>query len=320
MAYVPLFRRRVREIALLAETTNGTFNAPNSTGTDSVILPINPTLTWAFESNDRNVVTTDLSTFPAVVGKTAMELSFDVELRRTGATTSETSDQWMRIVRACGLVITNPSSNIVIKPTSKSSDEVTLSAYVYLGSSGSTSYRVSLRGLAGDLSADHENGKPSILHVKLMGVFQAVSSAGTVNTVTQQSTVPTAFLAPTFTFNAVASRISKFAWALNNEVVQREDVNSTGGILHYAVVGRKPTFSFNPEVALTGTQDFHTLMSAGTQCAVAFNIQSSTLTFAAAAAQITSIADGDRNGIAVFDCSGNLNRSTGDDEITITAA
>jgi hypothetical protein len=314
-----VYKRRIRELALKVETAPGTFNAPATDGTESKILLLNnPTATWDFEAHDRDIQTTDLSQFPAIIGKTRMRLTFDVEMRRSES--SITPDQWMLILRAGGLKLTAPASNCVYTTSSEYSTDTHLSAYAYLGSSGAATQRVALKGIQANLSGDHVVGQASILHVELFGVYNGFSSAGAVNSVTHETAVPSAFLGKTFTFGAFAAKISRFGWALNNVVVEREDVSAAEGVICYVITGRNPTFTMDPEAEPTGTFDFNGRFLAGTTSAVAFNIHSTTLSLAAPAAQITALDDLDRNGLVCFGLSGKLCRSSGDDELVITAA
>lgn len=311
-----VYKRRIRELALKAEVTPGTFNAPATDGTESkILLRGNPTVAWDFEAHERDIVTTDLSQFPAIIGKTRMKLTFDIELRRTG--TGATTDQWMLILEAAGLLKAG-AGPVTYTSSSEFSTDKTLSAYCYIGSSGTASVRVALKGIAADLSFEHVVGQPSIAHVTLFAVYNGFSTAGAVNSVSHEATVPSAFLGVTFTYGAFAAKISRFGWALGNDVQEREDVNAAEGVLHYVIVGKNPTFSMDPEIEPTGTYDFNGDFAAGTTRAVAFNIQGSALTFSAPKAQITGLDDLDRNGLACLGVSGKLNRNAGDDEIVIT--
>lgn len=314
-----VYKRRIRELALKAEVTPGTFLAPAVDGTESkILLRGNPTVEFDHEANERDIQTTDLSPFPAIIGKTRVRATFDVEMRRTGATT--TPDQWMLLLQAGGFLKTTPASNCVYTTSSELSNDTFLSAYAYLGSSGTASVRVAMMGCVADLSGEHVVGQASIMHVVLHGVFNGFSTGGAVAAVSHEATVPSAFLGVTFTFGAFAAKISRFRWAMNNEIAEREDASASAGVIHYVIVGRKPTFEMDPEIEPTGTFDFHARFLAGTTNAIAFNIQSSQLTFAAPVAQITALTDLDRNGLACLGVSGMLCRSSGDDEIVITKA
>jgi len=309
---------RIFELAGKVESTKGTFNAPAVDGTESKFLVKNAQLFADFEAHDRNVMTTDMSKFPAVIGKTPMRMTFDLEMRRTATAASE--DQWNNLMRICGFVGTNPASNLVLKPSSKHSDHSCMSFYVYVGSTGTASMRYAMKGCAGTVRGVHQNGETSLLSFEIWGVYNGFSTAGAVNSVTHEATKPSAFLAPTLTLDSFAAKVARFAWDVGNEVVAREDVNAAEGILHFLIVNRNVTFETDPEFEATGTKDWNGMFLAGTEFAVAFNIQGANLTFSAPKALIKSMGIGERNGIRVAELTGDLNRSSGDDEIVITKA
>lgn len=315
------YKERIQELALKIEAANGTFLAPATDGTESKVLMVgDPTIEWQFDVHERQTASTDQSQFPALIGRTIMQLTFDVEMRRTG--TGATADQWMQALQAAAMVKTSPATNAVYKPSSKFSDQVCLSGYAYIGSSGTAGIRVALKGMACNLGGEHAVGQRSLLHVTMFAVYSGFSTAGAVNSVTHETTKPSVFLSPSFTFGGVAVKISRFAWDLGNDVQPREDVNEASGVLHFFVANRAPTWEADPEFEPTGTLDFNALLLAGTESAVAFNIQGSNLTFAAPAAQIKSLRKANRNGLAIAQISGPLNRGSagGDDEIVITKA
>lgn len=311
-----VFLARIGEVAAKVETTKGTFNAPATDGSESKLLLHNVTLESNFQIEGRPITHTDLSTFPALVGKAPMMLRAQMELRRTNSGT--TADKWMELFQAGGWVITNPSSNTVLKPSSKHSDHKNLSIYAYEGSSGTATIRWALRGCAvkiGDITG--VVGRAVMVDVEIHGVYNGITTGGAVNSVTHESAKPPTFLSAAFTYNAVAAKISRFVCNLNTDVQERESVSSSEGIEHFVVVDRAPTFEMDPEAEPTGTQTYIADEINGVERAIAFDV-GSTISVAIPKAQITRHVHGVRNGLRTWELSGQMNRDSGDDEIVIT--
>lgn len=311
-----VYLARIKELALKAEGIKGTFNAPATNGTESKFLVHNLTLESNFQVEGRPITTTDLSKFPALVGKLPMTIRGQLELRRTN--TDVTEDQWMLLFKAGGWKSTL-AGGVTLTNSSKHSDHITLSCYAYEGSSGTNSVRFALRGCAvklGDIAS--VVGRATMVDFEMMGVYNGLSTAGAVNTVTHEAQRPQTFLNAGFTYNSVGSKISRFSFNMGTDVQERESVNSAEGIDHFVVVDRDPTFEFDPEIEPTGTVNYHGDLLAGTERAIAYTVQAApAITVSIPKAQITSINHGNRNGLAVYECRGQMNRNSGDDEVSI---
>jgi hypothetical protein len=159
------------------------------------------------------------------------------------------------------------------------------------------------------------------------GSFALKPTDDVLNTVTHEGAVPGIFQGVTLTYAATAIRASTFALRLGNVISPREDVRSDEGILHYAVTDRAPTIEIDPEKEAISTLDFAIDDLLGTEVAIAWvftqpaanSINARTFTFSAPKAQIKTCAEGERNGLSIYNLTLGCNRSAeaGDDEFSL---
>ena len=123
----------------------------------------------------------------------------------------------------------------------------------------------------------------------------------------------------TFTLATESIKISKFALDMGCEVIPRHDVDAAGGIAYYAITDYDSVLSIDPEADLIAGYDYYGAWLALTEAAVSLALTdgTDTVTFTLPKVQYRELKEGDRNGIAIYELTGQCNHSAGNDSVAI---
>ena len=176
-------------------------------------------------------------------------------------------------------------------------------------------------GAMGNVKIFFKSGEPVRAEFEFTGVWIAPVDASILT-----PTFPTAkaprFSGGTFTLASIAQKCTEITFDSGNTIEIRADGNSTNGLHSAIITARSAKITSDPEAALVATQDYHGLMLASTESAIALSAGSSgnRLQLAAPKAQVVKCSPADRSGIATNSIEFQLNRSVsaGDDEFSIT--
>jgi len=149
------------------------------------------------------------------------------------------------------------------------------------------------------------------------------TDAALLTGVTYGDEVPPAFMAAGLTIDSYAALIGKLEIRSQNKIALRPDMNSTSGHKSAVITGRRPVMTFDPEETLVATYAFYTkLRTAGNLTAgLEFTIGATAgniIAVAAGAVQYMKVNPADVNGWRTLGIDCALNRTSGDDEWTIT--
>ena len=106
-------------------------------------------------------------------------------------------------------------------------------------------------------------------------------------------------------------------------ITPRLDVDAVGGIAHYQITDYDgPILEVDAEADKVAGYDFNGIWLAGTTGAVSLEVTDGTdkVTFAIPKFQYREIPEGDRDGIQIYNVTGQCNHDSGDDCLVITAA
>jgi hypothetical protein len=181
-----------------------------------------------------------------------------------------------------------------------------------------------LKGCRGKVKFAFKSGEPVLLDFDFQGVEAGVSDTAFLAGISYETTKPPVFLNAQFLVDDYSAKIGEMDIDIANVLAARDDVNDPQGILSFAVTGRNVSGSFNPEIVLCATHDFHSKWFSGTEMIVDFTVGSvlgNKFRFYIPRAQYAKIDDEDRDGLQLAKSSFNLNGSllNGDDELTILA-
>jgi hypothetical protein len=97
-------------------------------------------------------------------------------------------------------------------------------------------------------------------------------------------------------------------------------MTAEGGIAHYLITDFDTTLKIDPEADLVAGHNYNGLWLAGTPAAVALTVinANDSFAFAIPVYQYKDIPEADREGIAIYDITGQCLHSSGNDSVTIT--
>ena len=305
---MPLIEART-QIAAKKETAEGT--AETLSASDA-FLAANVKFTPNFAMGERKNVSSSLSPWASIPGVRSAKLEFDVELKGSG--TAGTAPALGNLLKACGLGETVDSGkSVTYAPASSSISSLTLAAY-------QDGIIKKIWGARGNVSLKLENGAPGWLHFEFTGADFSVTDGTMLSGVTYESTKPPAFLSATFSIDSYSALIGLLEINMNNEVNLRKDANSNSGYKSAVITGRKPTMTMDPEHVTVATYDFFGKLRSGNEGSLSLVLGSTAgniCTIKAPKVQYINISDDVRDGIRSLGITCQLNRSSGDDEISI---
>ena len=305
---MPLIEART-QIAAKKETVEG---AAETLSASDAFLAANVKFTPNFAMGERKNVSSSLSPWASIPGVRSAKLEFDVELKGSG--TAGTAPALGNLLKACGLGETVDSGkSVTYAPASSSISSLTLAAY-------QDGIIKKIWGARGNVSLKLENGAPGWLHFEFTGADFSVTDGTMLSGVTYESTKPVAFLSATFSIDGYSALIGVLEINMNNEVNLRKDANSDSGYKSAVITGRKPTMTMDPEHVTVATYDFFGKLRSGNEGSLSLVLGSTAgniCTIKAPKVQYINISDDVRDGIRSLGITCQLNRSSGDDEISI---
>jgi len=181
-----------------------------------------------------------------------------------------------------------------------------------------------ITGARGNVKFTLKAGQPVMMEYAFQGVEGGITDTALLTGVTYETPIPPAFLSALFSIDAVSAKVGELEIDIGNKLAGRDDINSARGILSYLITDRETLGSFNPEMSLVASHDFHSKWFGGTEMILDFQVGSTTgnkFRFYAPKAQYTKVDDEDRDGLQLAKCAFDFNGtvSPGDDELSILA-
>jgi len=299
-----LTRKRVIKVKL--ESTKG-----EQIATDQAILvfdlAINPTS--PFEARKGTGLYRGDSEV-GVLGERSGVCTFSCEMRGNGSSGMEAG--LAILLQACGLKKTLE----VYQVHSTHTDDETITIDVW-----ESGVKKSLVGASGNVTFEGETGKRMICNFEFIGRWIAPIDEA-LPAYVPSTTAPMLLQAGVFTLATESIMIGKFSLNMGNNVVLRMDVDGAGGIAYAMITDYEPLISIDPEADLVAGYDYHGAWLAGTEAAVSLAINDGTdkVTFTLPKVQYRDIKEGDREGIQIYDITGQCNHSSGNDSVKLEAA
>lgn len=303
------------------ETSQGTYVAPTNVSASNTgyFYAEGVDIQLVSENIERNYNRSTLDPVSIVKGKKSATLKFKCELLHSGADTEQSVIK--TLFEACGMIHGGASDFFLPISTAPSN---------FSGASKSCSFLVNkdgmvhkLKGCVGNFKLILEAGKIAMLEFDFKGLvegstFGTASAIGTIYYANNGSGVTNAVQkSSAFAFNSITDFIvPKIDIDMGNEIVERLNIEASQGIEGYALIGRKPTMNVSIEAPLTST-DVIGFFESGTEAAA--SVDAIDYLFEMPKAQVISANYTDIGGILGHDISFQLNTSSGDDCIKITA-
>ena len=306
-------------IGIKTETTQGT-SIDSSFGATDYILAMDVEIKPVIELNERDYFRTSLDRLAHVVGKKYSTVKFKTEVKGSGTAGTAYAPLGAALM-ACGFTETvSASTSVTYTPTS------TPASGSYYGPGKSctiTVYKDGIKhicaGSMGTVKFSFEAGKIAFAEFDFQGLYTAASVASNPTT-TFLATLPPIISAATMTLNGDSSNhiAGKMEVDVSNSIAQRDDVNSSGGLLGFMITGRSPKGSIDPEAQTSDdVWDDFILGTSGSSDMVVGATGGNIITFTMPKTQYSDVSYADRSGILVYNANLVFNQNTGDDWITI---
>lgn len=302
---MPLGTRR-RVLAAKAEATPGT--AETVDATNAKIMTYGLTMQSTAEVEQREADGAAAGSYTGVRGPQPGTCSFEVDVRGKGAT--GLPDWASVLLPACRMSL----STATFSPQEALASAGTVTLVCYEDGLIKT-----LHGAMGTWKLKAAAGKIGKIEFNFQGIFSVAVADGSILSPTHETAIPPIVGSGACTFGGITPLMSSLEIDYANSLVTRPAPNARG-IVHAVAIRGVPKFSMDPEAVLVATQAPFADMFAGTTRALSVVIGSAaqnTVTFSIPYGQLTSVNEGDRNGLVTHAVQGFAAKSTGSDEITI---
>lgn len=306
---------------LLAKEESVYGSDPTPTVADNAIQAENIKIDYKGDVHERNYNRSNLSPVAPVIGKRWIEISFDVEIKGSGS--AGTAPKLGDLLEACGFSeAVSVGSSVTYTPSSGTMKSITVYVYDIPDTGSARLHKVT--GARGEVGFELTAGQIAKAKFKFQGIYNAVTDIAAPSAPTFESSIPPIVQSASFTLNAITTLVVQ---AMNidmgNDVIQSDDISSSGGLSKVLISSRKPAGKFAPEAVTVATYGYWADWIAATQRALSVVVGTAAgnkCTISAPKVTIDNISEAERNNIRTdeiaFRCSGN----SGNDEISLVFA
>lgn len=293
-----------------AEVTYNTDPTPD--GTNDAMLVTAPDLRVEGEMLTRDYVKASLSPLGHVIGKKKCTLSFETELKGSGA--AGTAPETGVLFRACGMDETIVAvTSVTYDPLSDAQESCTF--YVFLDG-----LRHVITGCRGSYSIDMMAGQFGKVTWNFEGRYVTPTDVA-LPSITVDTTLPQIIQSSSFTVNSYAAVINALTFDIANTIGAPGDVNSADGYGELRITARDSQGSIDPESTLIATHDFWTDWEDATPRAISITIGATAGNICdidIGQAVYREIGYGDREGVRTYEIPFTAAESaSANDEISI---
>lgn len=313
-----MFKTMQKILLVKEESEYGTDPTPtlaaNAVDAESIVV------NYVGEVLERALQRETMSPPGAKLGKRSIEVSFSCELKGSGSL--GVAPALGDLLEACGFAESvDAGSSVVYAPASTGHKSVTI--YVYDVQVDTGNWRLhKITGARGNVNVVMEAGQIARLDFTLKGKYNAMTDVSDPGSATYEETDGPVVESSAFTLNSVSTLVVQSVNVdMGNDVQERPDINTAGGIKGFVIGKRRPQGSFNPEAVLAATYDFRGDWAAATERAlsvVAGSVAGNKITITAPKVTIDGINEEDRNGVRVDTMPFKCGKDSGDDELVLT--
>lgn len=322
----PLLTRKSL-IVMEVESAYGTDATPQAT-TGGLLTTV-PSMSIDSQVLDRIMITGTLSPTQPVMGRTLTNISFQTELKSQNEILDGVSSNPLELNPLLRMAGFKPTYTVETSAPGSNDGYVTYNLVdgvtnpfesVTLDFFSGNQVKHKIRGAYANLNMEFAAGNYPIINAEVKGLYDAPTDA-TSSTPGYATDIPRMSESLALAFGAVTGLVIRsFSINLNNEIIERPDVNSAEGTKGLRISGRRPTASFVIEKELMATWNPYTAMKAGTTYALTFTHGSTAgqkILVTIPKFTLTGISESDDNGIAMWNIDGLCARTTADDELTL---
>lgn len=309
-----------RHIAVKIEPTPGTDAVPADA--DVIAPAYGIEYTAAIEMFEREVLQASFSRITQVAGERSATITFSTEVKGSGTAGTPPANLDAPL-RGCGFAVTNvPVTSDTYDLASSALEAVTVE--IRESSQGAEARSQKIVGARGTVAFEAVKGDIVLANFTFTGKYVTPLDTAITQFVSPSITpLPEAFLGAAISFQSVGTlKMQTVSLDVGNTVVLRNDANDTTGNTMAEITSRAPVGSVDPEIELVATLDFYTQLETNQEGALTYTLGATAgniTTITAPAAQITGLAEGDRDGIRIATLDLQLGQSVaaGDDELSL---
>jgi hypothetical protein len=293
---MPLITRRT-QIAIETATAYG--STPSFSAADVVSTEIyDPVFTIQSEQFERNTAREFVGSVQSIPGSTLGDMAFGMDLVNLGQATAPPVD---KPLKACGLTVTGGTNAAWVYTPSQTPNTFASAGPVLLYAQQMEDGRrkVLSEGM-GTFTLTLQRGQPGVFAWQFQGnVLTAPTDAAIYSPVTRTTQLPLPFQNATVEWNgtAIPECVNSVTFDLGAEVSMLPCVGTANGYEGGIVTNFLPTISIEIDAPLVATDPIYTDYINGTLRE--FLVSFGGFTLQAFYAQITAIAEGDRNGVRI---------------------
>ena len=318
---------RMIALAVDSESTQGT---PATIDATDFLLVEDPEIKQVADILPRNYYRVSLDPVAHIAGMKYAEITFKTEIK--GSLASNTAYAPLHaLLKACGMSSTGGTG-----ATDWTFNFISTAVSNHLGPATACTiqfFRDGLKhvmqGSVGSCKITAKAGAIAMCEFSMKGQYTAVADQAswpTSPTMTYSSVIPPIVESATLKIDNTGTFVAESVeFDFGNDIQMIPDVNSSGGLKGFMIVGREPKAKVNPEAVTVATYDFFGKFMAGTSLnsgsvglqIVIGSVAMNKWTITSPHCQIEDIAYADRNGILALDVSLGLRQTSGDDSLTI---
>jgi len=308
---------RKKQMIVSVEATKGTIET--ITNADVAILAEDIEYSLGTEEIVRDPLRSTFSKYESIPGAQIATVTCRCEMKGSGIAT--TAPKWGTLLQGCGFAETINTGDIDYTLKSAEADSETLTIAVYNDGLCYICY-----GARGNVSFEMNANQVAYMNFTFVGIHSSITDAAMLSTLSYDTGIPPVFKNSSTAFNIDGAWndavFSTFTLDLNCANVLREDANATNGLSHAIISDRDPAGSIDLDAVLVAAQAFYTHLTTPTAGSITTTLGTTAgnkVTLTADKLQVLGITNGDRDGVATFNCDFKLRTAGGDDdELTIT--
>ncbi|MGD9850106.1 MAG: hypothetical protein AB7T38_02445 [Nitrospirales bacterium] len=229
-----------------------------------VITDITPS--WDPALLKRNAITQDFGQLASVSGSFAGGISFETELKGSGAAgVPSLIDDLLRMVGfGAGVVVADTSVTYDLVSTGIKTGTL---AFDLQESDGSDGPRFMIYGAVGNLVISGNVNEFMRLRFEMRGILAPAADVSPLSP-TFETVIPPVLRSGTFTIGGTALKGRGFEINLGNQIALNPDINASRGFAYAEITDREPTGTLQMEYTKVATHNFQGLLEANTEAAM----------------------------------------------------
>lgn len=269
------------------------------------------------EQVPRDFLTGDFSPFASQPGKRSGQFRFVTEMKGSG--TAGTVPTLDKALRACGFGETPiPATSNTYNPISTSIPHATIAVWRTDASGNST--RELISGAQGNVIISITVGGFVRMEFDFLGRFETIADDTPINPTLDVAKPPLVLGIP-FTIGGYSAKPNTITINMQNQIIPPVDMSHASGHGPSQFTGRTPIINADIQAVRITDKDYFSSLVNGTEEAMVLGpvgtVAGNRFTITAPKLQVTGLPGGERDQGRIFNMSGQFNRNSGEDEVSL---